>query len=40
MLALIGEQICQYRYICNRPIQADNIGKPIYRSGSFRGHER
>ncbi len=32
--ALIGEDVCQYRYICNRPTirptSADNIGKPVY----------
>ncbi len=34
VLALIMRHIRRYWYICNRPISANNIGKPIYRSGS------
>ncbi len=29
----IREHIWQYKYICNRPIWTDNIGKPIYHLG-------
>ncbi len=29
----IGTYWRTYRHICNRPISADNIGKPIYQSG-------
>ncbi len=29
VISVIREYICWYRYICNRPISADNINKPI-----------